>query len=133
MANVTILGKVQNGKFLPVNPNLCEIRMSELEGQMVLATFEKNKVKRSTPQNQYYWGVVLSIFSDATGYTKDEAHDFFRAKFLSGPNDSLIFKICSTAKLSKEEMGQYIDSIIRFCAENGICQIPSPEEMARVA
>lgn len=38
--------------------------------------------KRSNPQNKYYWGCVVQILSDETGYTKDEIHEIIKYKFL---------------------------------------------------
>jgi hypothetical protein len=38
---------------------------------------------RSNPQNRYYWGCVVQILSDETGYTKDEVHDIIKRKFLT--------------------------------------------------
>lgn len=38
---------------------------------------------RSTPQNKYYWSVVVKILSEETGYTTDEIHEIIKYKFLS--------------------------------------------------
>ncbi len=38
--------------------------------------------ERSGNQNRYYWGCVIQILSEDTGYTKDEMHEIIKHKFL---------------------------------------------------
>lgn len=38
---------------------------------------------RSNPQNSYYWGCMVQILSEETGYTPDEVHEIIKHKFLT--------------------------------------------------
>ena len=72
-------------------------------------------------QNRYYHGVVIkTLMGDETfgGYTKDEVHKTFK----------VLFNVKSTAKLSKEEFTEYLDSIVRWSAEEHQIMIPDPYE-----
>lgn len=44
------------------------------EGNSYVLEIKKAKDKRSLNQNKYYWGVVITLFSQQTGYTSNEAH-----------------------------------------------------------
>lgn len=39
-------------------------------------TVEEHKAERSNPQNSYYWGVVVEMMSNATGYESEEIHEY---------------------------------------------------------
>lgn len=39
--------------------------------------------QRSTPQNKYYWSVVVGLLSEHTGFTREEMHEVLKRKFLS--------------------------------------------------
>lgn len=72
-------------------------------------------------QNRYYHGVVIkTLMGDETfgGYTKDEVHKTLK----------VLFNVKSTAKLSKEEFTEYLDSIVRWSAEEHQIMIPDPYE-----
>ncbi len=38
---------------------------------------------RSSPQNKYYWGVVIQTLSEETGYEVNEMHEIIKHKFLT--------------------------------------------------
>ena len=72
-------------------------------------------------QNRYYHGVVIkTLLEDEMfgGYTKDDVHTTLK----------ILFKVKSTAKLSTIEFTEYIDSIIRWAAEEHQIRIPDPDE-----
>jgi hypothetical protein len=87
----------------------------------------KRKVsKRSDQQNKYYWGVVLEVISESTGYTPDELHDTFRAMFLMDKSGKWPI-IKSTTSLNKVTFGDYLEKIFREAAKLGIV-IPGPDD-----
>jgi hypothetical protein len=56
----------------------------------VLKTLKKTKYSisikqhrevRSMSQNKYYWGVVIKIISNETGFYEDEVHEILKKKF----------------------------------------------------
>ena len=90
--------------------------LDELSGEVEITISEVNS--RTHHQNNYYWKVVIGIFSDETGHTKDEVHQILKDHF----------KVESTAKLNTYEFADYLDRIIRWGAMDWGFNIPDPEE-----
>ena len=90
---------------------------------------------RSTPENKYYWGVVVEILSDELGYSKNEIHEILKGMFLSdvkflktknGVKEARIPK--STTELTTAEFENYLSEIRQWAImELGIL-IPEPNE-----
>ena len=59
-----------------------QIELRGFEGKEVTVTIERKRRMRSNNQNKFYWGVVIPIIAELTGYDKDRAHDAMRLKFL---------------------------------------------------
>jgi hypothetical protein len=97
----------------------------------------KSARKRSSPQNRYYWGVVMTLakqgFRDI-GYDEiryeEQVHEIFKNLFLKRHfenHESLVMEyVASTADLSRQEFIDYLEAIIKFCAENLSVSIPPP-------
>lgn len=100
------------------------------EDEEVSIEIKKWRNKRSSSQNDYYWGVVIPILCKETGYTKDEMHDILKNKFLSKTekikNVSFILTK-STTKLDTTEFNDYIEEIKRWAAIFLNTYIPDPE------
>lgn len=114
-------------------------------------TIEKKKVKRSDPQNKFYWaGVVVSAragFIDA-GYsvTKEQVHIYFRDRFLEGKEivSTTTGEILedkegrparetpTTTSLTKSEFSDYIEEIRAFCISYLNIDIPAPNEQTEI-
>jgi hypothetical protein len=93
----------------------------------------KYRAKRSSPQNRYYWGVVLAYLAEETGYTKDEVHQLMQRRFLRYTKD--VFDgseefVKSTTSLNTIEMQEYIDQISIFAISELGVYIPQPNEIA---
>ena len=99
--------------------------------------------KRSNPQNRYLWGAVYQYVLDGLqdlGYdeikTVEDAHIVCKNLFLkvnlpSKDGEALEF-IRSTKTLNKQEMGEYIDKIIRWAAEYLSVIIPDANQQAEI-
>lgn len=101
---------------------------------MVKILLQDQGKMRSREQTNYYWGCVLDIFAEETGYTREEGHDIFKAMFLKEPDfrsesgQLIPGRIKSTTELSTSESEKYHENIRRFCAvELGII-IPEPNQ-----
>jgi len=99
-----------------------------LDGKTVEIVLRLPKKGRSTQQNRYYFGVVVRLVSESTGYTTDEAHDALRLMFLSD-NSRAIPTIRSTTALSTKEFEEYIEKIKVWAAETLNCYIPDPSSV----
>ena len=80
-AKPLFFGRVNEGKVLWDDANSLALWIGLLEGQQIEATFCKLADIRTLPQNKYYWGYVLENISASTGHTKEEIHEFCKAKF----------------------------------------------------
>lgn len=98
--------------------------LTKVDGDYIL-TIEPDKLKRTSPQNRYYHGVVLQTLRQcltANGHkvNAQQVHDLMRMKFLSETldvNGQSITSMRSTTELNVEEFGNYIDSIVQLVAE----------------
>lgn len=101
------------------------------EGRRVQVTVRREQLARTLAQNRYYWAMVVPIFSDWSGYEKDEAHDVLKALFLKVrktlPTGEEIEVPGSTAGLTKGQFKEFVDRVARFLADNG-CYLPQPGE-----
>lgn len=93
----------------------------------VLEVLRSKKV-RSLNQNKYYWGVVIKILSQHTGYTSDETHQELARMFLSYESNSKRF-VRSTAKLNTFDFEQYMDKCRKWAQEEMNVLIPLPNEV----
>lgn len=120
-------GTVHGGKFSPHDPHSFKTAFYRFEGKEVEVIVRKKVKKRSSEQNEYYWGVLLKLLSDETGFTQDELHDSFRDKFLSRQTKN--FKILgSTAKLTTGEFEDYLSTIRQWSSQFIGMYLPLPNE-----
>ena len=135
---IEIESKVLNGKFKK-NRDLISDVIKSLEGKDIIITIEKKKRKRSNPQNNFYWGIVLPMMQ--TGFYNNlgehvgiqEAHEFLKGRFLFREvvNQELgeVIKLSkSTTELSTIQFEEYLDKIREFATEFLSIQIPLPNQ-----
>jgi hypothetical protein len=87
---------------------------------------------RSNNQNKYYWGCVLKLLSEETGYSVEDMHELMKSKFLSKwlVVRGLTYKIvCSTTDLKTNKMEEYLRQIREFASIDLGCYIPNPNEV----
>lgn len=110
-------------------------------------TIEPAKSKRSTDANEYYWGCVLEMIGNHTGYEKDELHEYFcglrwgwkQQRVPKTPNnpagieDRPIRSTTTDAKgnravLAIMEFYEYVEFVRRFAASRLGLMIPDPDK-----
>lgn len=133
-----VYGKVQNNKFIPNSLELFIGAFKDFEGKNIELSIRQNSDSRTNPQNAYYWGVVLKLISESTGYTDDELHVIFKQKYLID-NERLLdvarkkiidsnIPYLSTTQLNSVEFNEFLEKIKNFASlELGI-YIPDPNE-----
>jgi hypothetical protein len=115
---VLFLGRVLPGGLLVLDkPRDYNRHVRAHAGQYVEVTLRKRRQKRSPQANRFYWGYVLEAIAEATGYTKYEAHDALKFKFLREDGDGPLVKVRSSAELSVEEFSVYTERVMVFGAE----------------
>jgi len=107
------------------------------EGAEVEIEVTIRRSTRSQQQNAYYWGVVVQLISEHTGYTPDEVHEFLKMKFIpkrlaiADGNGEVRDEFViggSTRKMNTVEFGEFMESCRRFAAETLDCFIPDPDD-----
>jgi len=87
---------------------------------------------RTTPQNKYYWSVVIEILSQEFGYVKDEMHEILKTQFLKNYimlHDKEVEIVRSTTDLTTMEMEDYLAKIRMWALEEHHVKIPLPNEI----
>lgn len=80
---------------------------------------------RSLKENNYYWGIVVELISQHTGFTPQETHEALKWKFLRIVKGKL--ESCrSTTELSIAEFETFLSQIRQWASEELNCWIPEP-------
>ena len=91
---------------------------------------------RTTPENKYYWGVVIDLLSDELGYTPEEMHEILKIKFLCYKihlkhKDGSVEEITygkTTKDLTTKEFEEYLTKIRTWASADLGILIPLPNE-----
>ena len=119
---------VQKGKVVFHNVDLFNGFLISLEGKDVDVTVKKKKKTRSNPQNAFYWGVVIKLLCETTGYNDDEMHNALKMLFLQDRSRK-IPTLRSTTTLSTMEFEDYLEKIRIWASTELSCNIPLPNEV----
>lgn len=121
-----------------VNNNKIESKkLSKLNDCKVFVTIEKFYPKRSLKSNRYYWALLnqtLQVVADHLGYdNKEELHKDFKDKFLSYKSINKltgeeVSKTKSTTELNSNEFTEYVEKVLKYCAESFGIALQTPEE-----
>lgn len=97
----------------------------------VSVTVKKRTKPRSSHQNRYYWGVVVALLSEYTGYEHEEMHDALKLLFLRKPAHApgLPDTLRSTSDLSTKEFEDYLERVRRWADIELSIIIPLPNEV----
>lgn len=92
--------------------------------------------QRSVNQNNYYWGVVLPLISDCTGYEINECHEILKSIFLSyevklklKKGESNINTSKSTSNFTTVQMEEYLTKVRQWASQELSCYVPLPNEV----
>jgi len=97
------------------------------DGKFVLE-INRSKNKRSLSQNKYYWGVVINIFADHTGYMAEECHQMLTEMFLQYTKNGYEFTK-STKQLDTKEFEEYTEKCRQWLWHQLQLHIPLPNEI----
>ena len=116
MSRLRFACKIEKGKMSLLNRTEFDNAISKLQGEYYIELKETGV--RSAQQNNYYWKVVVKVFGDELGYTREEMHEVLKNEF----------KIESTSKLDRDEFRDYLDKIIRWASIHFQILIPDPNQ-----
>ena len=97
-------------------------------GNSYVLDITRSKAKRSLPQNKYYWGVIITLFSQQTGYTSNEAHQELAKIHLKYQKDGKEF-VKSTTELTTFEFEEYTEKCRLFMWHELNIHVPLPNEL----
>jgi hypothetical protein len=117
----------KEGKLHVVNADAFRKYLDTFMGKEFQIIARKKRKPRSLDQNSYYWGVVLNLICEHTGYTPDELHEALKRKFLTKRNEHGLEFVESSANLTTTGMMEYLDNVIKFAAEELDVVIPDPD------
>lgn len=121
--------KISEGTLTIKFPDAFRKELELFDGKDVWVEIRENKKKRSTFQNNYYWGVVvpsfLEIFAKAgLDFNSEKVHDILKTRFLLVKDPYV--RIKSTTELSPDEFNNYIMNLQAWAATDFDYIIPDP-------
>jgi hypothetical protein len=121
--------KISEGSLTIKFPDAFKKELELFDGKDVWVEIRENKKKRSTFQNNYYWGVVvpsfLEIFAKAgLDFNSEKVHDILKTRFLLVKDPYV--RIKSTTELSPDEFNNYIMNLQAWAATDFDYIIPDP-------
>lgn len=138
-SDVVASASVKGGRLFLRNRRDFDRQIAQFrDGAEVEVEVTIRRATRSVNQNAYYWGVVVHLLSEHTGYTPDEVHEFLKMKFipkrvaLADGNGEVVDEYVlggSTRKMNTIQFGEFMDDVKRFAAETLDCVIPDPNEV----
>ena len=123
-------GQLKQGKLILDNPRYWKGMVMGFADAKVRIVLEKIRGTRTQKQNRYYWGVVLELIANHTGYLTEEVHEVMKSKFLRskkvwGGGEITILR--STSDLTSDEFAEYIEQVRVEATEMEI-NIPDPDK-----
>jgi len=97
-------------------------------GNSYVIDIHKASKKRSLPQNKYYWSVIVDLFAQNTGYSKEESHQELAGMFLKYEAHGKEF-VRSTTVLNTLEFEQYTEKCRMWMSEMLGIHVPLPNEV----
>ena len=108
-------------------------QLARMEGKVVEVVVGPWKKARTDAQNAYYFGVVIGLLSEETGYTQDEMHESMKMMFLRVPGEGKRpDRVRSTKDLTTAEFSEYIENIKRWASMKMNVYIPDAGDVARM-
>lgn len=136
MTAIVTTALVKDGKLDLRNRKRFSEQLGRLKDGAVQITIERIHATRSIPQSRWYWGVIVEMLSEHTGFSPDEMHEVLKAKFLpkklavQDGNGEIRGEFViggTTTSLNKIEFGEYCEAIRRWAAEELDVVIPDPD------
>jgi len=132
---ITVSAQIRKGKLYLDDRSAFEADVLEQPDGPVAVRVWRPHSRRS---DRYYFGVVLALISEATGYTIAEAHAAMKAECnpkieTRVDRDGVVIDTRvlagSTTELADQEMSEYIERVRQFAAERLGVSIPDPDPM----
>jgi hypothetical protein len=132
---VSTPGEIRKGKLCIKDAGGFSAQLARFRDGAVQITVERKFATRSTVQNAWYWACVVGLVADHTGYTPDEIHEIYKAKFIpkamaiADGNGEIVGEVVlggSTTRMDTVEFSDFCERIREWAATLGVV-IPDPE------
>lgn len=128
-----------DGKLKIEEKDSFDMYLSALPEEVFVSVTKKGQI-RSSNQSKYYWGVVIPLISESTGYTKDETHEWLKENILAIeviPDKCRRISIAgreikfvpSTTQITTEEFENFMSKTREWASMELSCYIPLPNEV----
>lgn len=138
-SDVVASAQVKNGRLRFNNRRAFDEQVRQFkEGAQVEIAVSIRRTTRSLKQSAWYWGCIVQMISEFTGYTPDEVHEWAKAKFIPkklaicNGNGEVVDEYVlggSTRKMNTVEFSEYCEAVRRFAAETLSLDIPDPDSL----
>jgi hypothetical protein len=135
MVKATAYGIIKDGKLTIANQRRFKADLEHFKNCAVEITIKK-KNTRSSPQNRYYWGVVVKeiqvrLNELGNDFEPETVHEYLKDKFnkveiIGEGGEVLDYLGGSTTEMNKEQFAEYVDKIIEWAASFLSITIPLP-------
>ena len=137
-----LISVIKNGKL---QPSVTKAILKVIEGQdgkKFIITIEKLSAKRSNQQNRYLH-LLFTIFKDALNdlgneFTMEEVKELCKLKFAQidvlneSTGEVIGQRIKGTSEMSKTELADFIENIIRWASSYFSITLPYPAEQLEI-
>lgn len=135
MKELVTTARLTNGRLRVRNWTAIADALRPLRDRELLIRIEPIRAARSHQQNNWYWGCLVQLVAEHTGYTPDEIHELYKAKFIpkrlavadgNGEVQGEFVIGGSTTKLDTLEFSEFCESIRQWAADELGVVIPDP-------
>lgn len=127
------LGSVEGGKLVIRSQKALDTYLASFPDKTdVFVTVKKARRTRSLAQNNYYFGVILTLISEHTGHSVEELHEIMKRLFLPPKiveyRGKQIKMPSTTTATNTLEFHEFVERVRAEAASMGI-DIPDPSQV----
>lgn len=124
--NYRFYGEIKDGKLILDDSKLFKEAISCVRDMRVDLILKKSGKDVNLEAWGYLFGSVYKLFANHFGWSVDEVDKFFKKKFMLEkgirfPKGIILTKQC----FEREGLALYVDSCIRYCADEGVVVPPA--------
>lgn len=97
-------------------------------GKRVTVIVSREKRKRSDAANRRYWGLLIPLFSEWTGYDKADAHEVLLQMFsrttVALPNGTVVERVVRSSTMTVEQFQEFTGAVERFLISECHFELP---------
>lgn len=117
----------EQAKFVPEDRARWHATLSRLRDKRVEVTIGRERKIRSLSANRYYWGWIMPILAEYTGYSAQDLHEALKARIL-GCNETPFGPVPrGTSTLDETQFSDFVMHVKAEAAQLG-CYLPEPED-----